>query len=81
LRQALAHARELAHLPDHASIDELPVRRRTFVGRVLGVEGLRAQSPIPMPPDLRELVEAMGPFLIYSGDQPLALSEWVSPDP
>lgn len=78
LRQALEYARRIAHLPPHAPIVELPERKTTILGRILGLEGIRAgRQPIALPAQLEELVAAMAPFVIYPNDQPLALMDLV----
>ena len=77
LRQALAHARSAAGLPDHAPIIELPPPQHSLLGQLLGVEGLRAEASNAayLPPQLADMVRALAPFVIYSSDKPLALME------
>jgi len=76
LREALEYARRVAHLPAHVPIVELPPRKTTLIGRVLGVEGVRGLGTLPVPPGLAPLLRAASPFLIYEPEQPLALLEY-----
>jgi len=79
LRQALAKARTLAGLPDDAPIIELPIPETTLLGRLLGVEGLRAEvakSQQPLPSELMAMVRAVAPLSLYQPELPLARLEW-----
>ncbi len=76
LREALEYARRVARLPAHVPIVELPHRKTTLVGRALGLEGIRGNHTLPMPPGLAPLLRAASPFLIYEPEQPLALMEY-----
>jgi protease-4 len=81
LRQALAYARTLAGLPEHAPIQELPPIETTIVGRLLGIEGIK--EPLPshlsaLPPGLMDMVRALGPFVVHPADKPLARMELTS---
>jgi len=79
LRQALAKARVLAGLSDDAAIIELPVPQTTLLGRLLGVEGLRAEmakGQQPLPGELMEMVRAVAPLSLYQPELPLARMEW-----
>lgn len=78
LRQALAYARALARLPDHAPITELPVPETSIIGRLLGIEGLKSETLAALPAELRELALALGPFVVHPPDVPLARSELVT---
>jgi protease-4 len=76
LRQALAHARRLAGLPEQAPIIELPQFDRSLLGRLLGVPGIDGRSATPslaslLPPELGANVRALAPFLIHSSRVPL----------
>ncbi len=75
LRQALAEACRLANLPTDAPLLELPEPDTTWVGRMLGLEGVREASREVIPPQLFELVAGLAPFAVYRADQPLALLE------
>ena len=81
LRQALDYARRIAKLPRHAPIVELPPPDSSLLGRVLGVEGVRAGSSELLPAQLRQLVMAAAPFVMYQPDEPIALMELVEIDP
>ena len=81
LRQALAHARKLAGMPDHAPILELPPVQTTIVGRLLGIEGVNETSPSHLqvlPSGLMDMVRALGPFVVHPSDKPLARMELTS---
>ena len=75
LRVALRHARELAGLPEHAPIRELPPPDGSFLGRILGIPGVDATT-LPLPMGLAEMVQALGPFVVHAGDKPLARIEF-----
>jgi protease-4 len=77
LRQALAEARRLARLPDYAPIQELPVIESSLVGRILGLEGVRAQATPALPREIHDMAKALAPFAIHASDKPLALLELV----
>jgi len=80
LRQALEEARKLAKLPDNAPLVELPPREGTLLGRLLGIEGLRVENGLPLPPQLVELARALAPFAIHPPDKPLARMEYMPYD-
>lgn len=77
LRQALAHARRLAHLPEYAPIIELPKIESSLIGRLLGVPGLNDASRTELelndvlPAGFHPMVNAVAPFLIYPTHVPL----------
>jgi protease IV len=78
LRQALAKARVLADLRDDAPIIELPVPPGSLLGKVLGLEGLKAElgaEPLPIPAGLKTTLEQIAPYALYSADEPLARIE------
>jgi protease IV len=75
LRQALEYARSLAQLPDHAPLIELPPPDGTLLGRLLGIEGVRDEITLPLPPGLVDMVRAVAPFAIYPPDKPMARLE------
>jgi protease-4 len=87
LRQALAHARQLAHLPNEAPIVELPQLERSLLSRVLGVPGISDSAPAPasllelLPPELRASAAALGPFLLHSSQVPLMRLDHVLVEP
>jgi len=80
LRQALAYARKLAGLPDHAPITELPPVDTTLLGRILGIEGVSEKMPNlqVLPAGLMDMVRALGPFVVHPSDKPLARMELTS---
>jgi protease IV len=75
LRAALDYARRAAGLSATAPIVELPRPKTTLLGTLLGVPGLRASEGELVPAPVAEVVRALGPFLVYSGDQALARLE------
>jgi protease-4 len=78
LRQALAYARQLAGLPDHAPIQELPPVETSIIGRILGIEGISEGTPSylhALPPGMMDMVRALGPFVAHPADKPLARME------
>jgi protease-4 len=81
LRQALAAARALGGLSDHAPIEELPPVETTIVGRLLGIEGISENVPSylqALPPGLLDMARALGPFVVHPADKPLARMELIS---
>jgi protease-4 len=84
LRQALEYARAQAGLPEHSPIIELPPPDTSLLGKLLGIEGLKAEEQrarVPVPPQLRELVVALAPFVVHPPDRPLAKLELVPVQP
>jgi protease-4 len=78
LRQALAAARALGDLTDHAPIEEFPPPDTTLLGRILGIDGVSAKLPAQLqvlPPGLMDMVRALGPFVVHPADKPLARME------
>jgi protease-4 len=77
LRQALAKARVMGGVRDDAPILELPKRRTSLLGKLLGVEGLKAElnSQTPLPKELMDIAKAVAPYALYGEDQPLARIE------
>jgi protease-4 len=81
LRQALAAARALSGLPEHAPIHELPPIETSIIGRILGIEGISERMPShlqALPPALMDMVRALGPFVVHPADKPLARMELTS---
>jgi protease IV len=82
LREALAAAREAAHLPDDAPIVELPRPDKTLLEQgidlITGGAGIKAGVTIEqLPPALRGLARAIAPLVVYRSDEPLTRMEWV----
>jgi protease-4 len=75
LRQALAEARKLAELPDEAPIVELPPREGSFLGKLLGIDGLSAKQGLLLPPAILEMARALAPYALHPPDRPLARIE------
>jgi protease-4 len=82
LRQALDAARAAAELPEHAPIVELPVPESTLVGRLLGIEGMKAEPEAStlLPKELMDYARALAPFAVHPADKLLARLEIVSVD-
>jgi len=84
LRQALALARKLGHVSEHGPIVELPPPDTTLIGRLLGIEGVKEDTPAAaalLPSQFFDLVRALSPFVAHTGDKPLALMEMTSVEP
>jgi hypothetical protein len=77
LRLALDHLRELTGLPEHAPIVELPERESSFVGRLLGIEGLRQAQLQQFSELVDQMARTLGPLTIHAGDEPLMRLEVV----
>jgi protease IV len=78
LRQALAYARSMAGLSDHAPIEEFPPPNTSLIGRLLGIEGVSENQPSHLqvlPPGMMDMVRALGPFIVHPADKPLARME------
>jgi ClpP class serine protease len=79
MRQALDWARAAAHLSEEAAVVELPVVEGSLVGRLLGLEGMKADGQVlTLLPAVAAMARQVGPMLVYDGDQPLARLEWTS---
>jgi protease-4 len=84
LRQAIALARKLGNVSEHGPIVELPPPDTTLLGRLLGIEGIKAEEPAAaslLPSQFFDLVRALSPFVVHTGDKPLALMEMTSVEP
>jgi protease-4 len=82
LREAIDAARQAAHLPDDAPIDEQPHENRTLVQWALDSVGVsvdeRVESAVAqLPPAIANIARALAPLAIYRGDEPLARMEYV----
>lgn len=80
LRQALAKARVMGGLRDDAPIIELPVRQTSLLGKLLGVEGLKAELSIqgpPLPKQMLDVARAVAPYALFPSTQPLARVEYL----
>jgi protease-4 len=76
LRQALEYVRRVADLPKHAPIQELPPPNQSLIGRLLGIQGVDSHEQLPLPAQVNQMVRALGPFVIHSGERPLARMEY-----
>ncbi len=81
MREALAEARKLSHLPSDAPIEEYPEESASLIEKVLKFAGIDISAQMisldALPPQLRETVRAIAPMAIYSADTPLARAEWI----
>jgi protease-4 len=78
LRQALAKARVMGGLRDDAAILELPVRKTSILGKILGVEGIKEHlsgTPTPLPQEMMDAARTVAPYALYSSSEPLARVE------
>jgi hypothetical protein len=62
-------------MAEDGPIVELPPSETTLLGRLLGIEGLKSNDGLPLPPQIYELARALAPFAIYPSDRPLMLME------
>lgn len=80
LRQALAFARKAAGLPRYAPIVELPPPDNSLIARLLGVSDARASAQIALPSQLVDLARGLAPFMVHSGNKPLARLDFTTVD-
>ncbi|MEP7053087.1 MAG: signal peptide peptidase SppA [Pseudomonadota bacterium] len=86
LRQAVALARKLGHVSDHGPIEEMPPPDQSLIGRLLGIDGIKDNTPgatasALLPAQFLDLVRALAPFVAHSSDVPLALMEMTPVEP
>lgn len=83
LRQAIDEARRRGGLPDDAPIVELPRIPTSILGQILGVQGIHSDASLQsvLPAGLSGLARAMAPFLVHTGDRPLARIEIAPVEP
>ena len=84
LRQAIALARQLGHVPLQGPIVEMPPPDTSLIGRLLGIDGIKAEASgaeALLPAQLLDLVRALAPFVAHAGDRPLALMEMTAVGP
>lgn len=84
LRQALARARELGHLPADAPVVHLPKEQPTLFEKALklaGVPSLKSSGALWVPPPIDAISRALIPFMIYRPQQPLARIEMMLEEP
>ena len=79
LRHALEVAREMGGLPSDSAILELPKVETSLFDRVLKLAGFDSAKTVPvagLPLQMRDLLYGLAPFVVYSGDTPLARLDW-----
>jgi protease-4 len=82
LRQAIAHARRMADLPESAAIVELPPPDGSLLTQILGLDSAKASASIPpLPAQLVEMATALVPFVMYESDLPVMRLEELSTIP
>jgi protease-4 len=82
LREALQAARDAAHLPDDAPIEELPRENRSLLQWALDSVGVSADERVSaavaqLPPAIANIARALAPLAIYRDDEPLARMDYV----
>src|SRR5690606_8679350 len=60
LRQAILYARRLGGLPEYAPILELPEKQTSLLGKLLGIDGVRAADGEILPAELLEIAQEIG---------------------
>lgn len=82
LRQAIAHARRMADLPETAPILELPPPDGSLLTQLLGIDNAKVNASIPaLPAQLTEMASALVPFVMYESDLPVMRLEELSTIP
>lgn len=82
LRQALAFAKRAAELPDTAPVDEFPPPDDSLLMQLLGLDGSKQATAIPMlPPQMLDAARALVPFAVYESDRPVMRLEAFSAAP
>ncbi len=80
LRHALDAARDAAHLPKDAPIEERPAIQTTLLEYALNLVGLKAGAQVQidqLPVSVREVLRGVAPVVLYGEGQSLARMEWV----
>lgn len=80
IRHALEAARDAAHLPHDAPIEERPIQQQTLLDYALELAGLKANMGIQidsLPVSVREILRGVAPMMVYGDGQALARMEWV----
>lgn len=80
IRHALEAAREAAHLPADAVIEEHPTVQQSLLEYALSLAGFKAGSGIVvenLPVQVREVLRGVAPLTYYSEGEALARMEWV----
>jgi len=80
LRHALAAARDAAHLPKDAPIEEFPPVQKSFLEFAMGLAGFKSGSTLsvgPLPVQVKEVLRTVAPLAMYGDGKALARMEWV----
>ncbi|HSO35604.1 MAG TPA: signal peptide peptidase SppA, partial [Labilithrix sp.] len=80
LRHALAAARDAAHLPADAPIEEHPAVEKTLIEYALDVVGIKpgaSMSVGSLPVPVKEMLRGVAPLALYGEGKALARMEWV----
>ncbi|MBK8255764.1 MAG: signal peptide peptidase SppA [Polyangiaceae bacterium] len=79
LREAINEAKKLAHTPDDVQIVELPEEDDSLLGALFKLVGISSVkmglNATQLPPLFMDVARALGPFLVFDPNAPLALSE------
>jgi protease-4 len=80
LRHALEAARDAAHLPGDAPIDEYPAVKMSLLDYALDAVGLKASAALSvggLPVQVKELLRGVAPIAFYGEGKALSRMEWV----
>jgi protease-4 len=80
LRHALAAARDAAHLPSDAPIEEHPPVQTSLLEYALDVAGVKSGAHLPvagLPVQVKEVLRGIAPLATYGEGKALARMEWV----
>ncbi len=80
LRHALEAAREAAHLPTDAPIQEFPAIEKSLLEYALDMAGLKANAGMSvggLPVSVKEILRGVAPLALYGDGKALARMEWV----
>lgn len=80
LRQALAFARKAAGLPRYAPIVELPPPDNSLIATLLGIGEAKSSAQIALPSEIIDLAKGLAPFMVHSGQKPLARLDFTTVD-
>ncbi len=80
LRHAIEAARDAAHLPKDAPIEEHPPVQQSLLDYALSLAGIKENAGIKvedLPVSVREVLRGVAPMVAYGEGQSLARMEWV----
>lgn len=80
LRHALAAARDAAHLPNDAPIEEHPAIQTSLLEYALNLVGLKAGAGMSvggLPVQVKEVLRGVAPLALYGDGKAMARMEWV----